>query len=278
MPRYAEIIGDPIAHSMSPALHRFWLGALGLNAGYRARRVRRDELGSYFAERRRDPEWRGCNLTAPLKQAATSHASTLSCGAFQTGAINCVERGKSGDLNGYNSDRYGIAEALPGPAIEGKRIVLLGAGGAARSALYHLIKNKAAEIRVLARDPDKANANLSPLETPVPISVDKLDDVARLAGADGLINASPIGMAHASCPTALAHAIASLSPRGFVFDMVYAPLETPLLQAARRAKLEPIDGLTMLIGQADLAFRLFFEEAPPRRLDRELRRHLTAGR
>ena len=113
---YAEVIGDPIDHSRSPELHRFWLEALEIEAEYRRSRVTLEGLGDYLAGRREDQAWRGCNVTAPLKQAVLPFLDGLSAAAEAIGAVNCVHR-KGERLLGTNSDVDGIAEAIPRKAV-----------------------------------------------------------------------------------------------------------------------------------------------------------------
>src|ERR1700712_3725048 len=108
VPPYAEVIGDPIAHSKSPTIHNFWLDSLGIEAAYRPTLV--TDLKDYFSARRGDPDWRGCNVTAPHKQAVISFLDEAS----PIGAVNCVVR--DGDrLIGLNTDVNGIREALTSP-------------------------------------------------------------------------------------------------------------------------------------------------------------------
>ena len=113
MPPYAEVIGDPIAHSRSPAIHNFWLRELGLDGAFRTTRVPPDGLSDFFAARRADPDWRGCNVTAPHKEMISGQVDVIAAEARTIGAINCVRR--EGDrLVGLNTDVDGIAEALAG--------------------------------------------------------------------------------------------------------------------------------------------------------------------
>src|SRR6185295_5762182 len=129
MPPYAEVIGDPIAHSKSPAIHNFWLRSLGIDAAYRATRV--TDLNAFFEARRGDPEWRGCNVTAPHKQAVIPFLDEAS----PIGAVNCIVR--DGDrLIGLNTDVDGVNEALAGADLG--RIVMIGAGGAAKAVAVAL--------------------------------------------------------------------------------------------------------------------------------------------
>ena len=247
MPPYAEVIGDPIAHSKSPAIHNFWLESLRIEAIYRATLV--TDLNAYFHARRGDPDWRGCNITAPHKQAAINFLEEAS----PIGAVNCVVR--EGDrLTGLNTDIDGVNEAIAGADLG--RVVMIGAGGAAKAV----------------------RAALGPDRDIVSITRRNIDDTGLIAGATLIINATSLGMAHAGpMPEALLAALPSAAPGATAFDMVYQPLDTPFLQAARAAGLRSVDGLTMLIGQARVAFRLFFGAEPPAEHDAELRHLLIAG-
>jgi shikimate dehydrogenase len=265
MPPYAEVIGDPIAHSKSPVIHNFWLDSLGIEAAYHATLVR--DINDYFRARRGDPDWRGCNVTAPHKQAVISFLDETS----PIGAVNCVVR--DGDrLIGLNSDVDGVSEALGigrwAPAFAGERsgasetqlsldkVILIGAGGAAKAA-----KAALADAREI-----------------VSITRHNIENVELVAGATLIVNATPLGMAHsAPMPEALLAVLPSAAPGATAFDMVYQPLDTPFLQAARGAGLRSVDGLHMLIGQARQAFRLFFGAEPPAEHDAELRHLLIAG-
>ncbi len=244
---YAEVIGDPIAHSKSPAIHNFWLQKLGLQADYRATLV--TDLDAYFASRRDDPDWRGCNVTAPHKLAAIPFLDEAS----PIGAVNCILR-EHDRLIGLNTDVDGIVEALAGA--NRAKVVLIGNGGAAKAACEALAD--AGEF--------------------VNITRQNIDDAGLIAGATLIVNATPLGMAHAApMPEALLAALPSAAPDATVLDMVYQPLDTPLLQGARAAGLRTVDGLAMLIGQARRAFRLFFGAEPPAEHDAELKALLSKG-
>ena len=273
MPPYAEVIGDPIAHSKSPAIHNFWLESLGIQAAYHATLV--TDLNDYFSARRRDPDWRGCNVTAPHKQAVIPFLDEAS----PIGAVNCIVP-DGVRLVGLNTDVDGIREALAGcpssspakagaqlsdsdwaPAYAGERVsldkvVLIGTGGAAKAVRAALAN--AGEIITITRR--------------------NIDEAALIAGATLIINATPLGMTHAGpMPDELLAALPSAATGATAFDMVYQPLDTPFLKAARSAGLRTIDGLNMLIGQARQAFRLFFGAEPPAEHDAALRDLLIAG-
>jgi shikimate dehydrogenase len=247
MPPYAEVIGDPIAHSKSPAIHNFWLASLVIEATYLATRV--TDLNKHFRARRSDPDWRGCNVTAPHKQAVIPFLDE----AGPVGAVNCILR--DGDrLIGLNTDVDGVKEAVAGADLD--KVVLIGARGAAKAVLAAL--PKAGEF--------------------VSITRQNIENTMLLADATLIVNATPLGMAHAvPMPETLLAALPSAAPGATVLDMVYQPLDTRFLQAARAAGLRPVDGLAMLIGQARQAFRLFFGAEPPAEHDAELRHLLIAG-
>jgi len=263
---YAEVIGDPIAHSKSPLIHRFWLQRLSSEGDYRAVRVGRKELGAYLDERRRDPDWRGCNITMPLKEAVLGLIDQVSDEAGRLGAVNCIALGPSRRLYGTNFDSDAVLQPLLSFSWS-DRAVLVGNGGAARAALWALRLLGFNEILVLSRDPAKATAMAEQLGIDI--------RTAPLGGQPEcslLINATPLGMAgFPPLPISV-----DAMPRGAtLFEMIYNPLVTPLAAAARDRGLRVIDGLTMLIGQAALSFERFFGTPAPRERDAELRELLT---
>lgn len=272
---YAEVIGDPIGHSMSPVIHRYWLRHLGLEGDYRATRVGSSELAPYFASRCADPFWRGCNVTAPHKEAVIPFLSQLSDSARAVGAVNLILP-RNGLLEGRNSDIEGIALALAGAALGGKRAVVIGAGGAARAAVYFLLREQIGEVCLIARNPKNA-APLLALDPLQRIRIEHLADAARaISGSAIIINASPLGMTNnEEMPGPLLEALSQAAPGTLAFDMVYKPLETTFLKAAAAAALRPVDGLVMLVGQARAAFDCFFGAEPPPSADGALREQLA---
>jgi shikimate dehydrogenase len=283
--RWAEVIGDPIAHSKSPLLHRFWLERLGIEGDYERTRVEAPALPAFLAERRADPEWAGCNVTLPHKQAVLPLLDELDPLAARIGAVNTVV--KDGDrLVGHNSDAPGFLEPLRA-RLSDRHLLrtarLFGTGGAAR-AIAHALIGEGFHLVLIGRTLEKAQAlaaelgggpdiHLAPLDafaTPLAFAWGDMDGRLDLA-----VNATSLGMTgQPPLPLDLSH----LPPGASVYDAVYAPLETPLLAAARAAGHPVIDGLAMLIGQAAVAFRLFFGAEPPRDRDSDtaLRAILTA--
>lgn len=266
---YAEVIGDPIAHSKSPLIHNFWLQALGIEAEYRKTHVTPEGLAAYFLTRRADPDWLGCNVTIPHKIAVMDYADDPGGVRDRIGAINTIACETGGPLVGTNTDAGGFLQPLIRDKWKGKSAVLIGAGGAARAILFALTSYGVPDITIMARDTVKARA----LFDRAGVEGDVLSLTDRLPAADLLVNSSPLGM---TGQPPLELNLSPLPANATVYDIVYAPLETGLLTAARSRGLATIDGLDMLIGQAALAFDIFFDAPPPRERDAELRALLTA--
>ena len=271
MTLWAEVIGQPISHSMSPLIHRYWLEATGLEGAYEATAVTAPNLPVYFAARRADPGWRGCNVTAPHKQAVLRLVDVLDDAAAAIGAVNCVHR-EGQMLIGANTDVDGIGEALAGLPIRGATIAVIGAGGAARAAVHWLRQQGAGGIMLVARRPEAAEALGSRLRV-----YGFAEARQAFSSASLIINATPLGLQGTEAvPAALLDAVREARV-GAAFDMVYRPLETPFLRAAQDGGAHAIDGLAMLIGQARRSFALFFGAAAPPDKDAELRALITAA-
>ena len=261
---YAEVIGDPVAHSKSPLIHGFWLDALGIDAEYRKTQVSPEALAGYFAERRGDPAWRGCNITVPHKLMALNHVEDRGDIRRSIGAINTAFRAEDGALVGTNTDAAGFYAPIADIDLAGAPVIVVGAGGAARAVLFALARMGVGEVTMVGRSALKAAGLLSSFG--LKGRTQPLD--AALPPAKLLVNASTLGMTGAE-PLDLD--LSPLPEDAIVYDVVYAPLETPLLAAATARGLDTIDGLDMLIGQAAVAFELFFGAEPPRERDEELR-------
>ena len=280
---YAEVIGDPIAHSKSPLIHGFWLEKLGIRAEYRKTHVKPDELAAFLAARRADPDWRGCNVTVPHKEAVIPLLDRLDPFAERIGAVNTIVA-RADALIGHNTDAPGFMEPLLPllPTDERPRgALMVGAGGAARAIAFAL-QEAGFNLHLLNRDPKRARLLLEELGTANLPAESSL----QLAGADVLrcrslpagstfqlvVNATTLGMT-GKPPLAIR---LDADPEVVVYDIVYDPLETPLLAAARSNGNRAIDGLQMLVGQAAAAFAFFFGQPAPRAHDAALRAFLTA--
>lgn len=264
----AEVIGDPIGHSKSPLIHGFWLDALGLDGAYTATRVVGDDLGAFFADRRADPAWRGCNVTIPHKLAVMEHVADPGDVRGTIGAMNTVLRQPDGSLIGTNTDAAGFYGPLAEHDLAGAPVVVVGAGGAARAVLFALARAGVGHVTLFNRSPLKAAGLLATFG----LKGDVVPLDAPLPEAALLVNATLLGM---TGQPPLTIDLDPLPEDAVVYDIVYAPLETPLLAQARARELATVDGLEMLIGQAALAFELFFGAAAPRERDPELRELLT---
>jgi shikimate dehydrogenase len=286
---YAEVIGDPIGHSKSPLIHKFWLEKLRLDYDYRATMVASGELPAFLERRLADRFWCGCNVTMPHKIQAAGLVGELVPPAGRIGAVNCILRQGERDarLVGRNTDAAGFLEPLrgwlsPGPGFRFADVV--GTGGAALAvtaaldgvgfvvANYGRTWQKALAMRHrLGLQEDALAGGLDAFDRQRPSSS---RSSAMLDGGEfGLfVNATPLGMT--GYPPLPVDA-SGWSKETVVYDLVYDPVETPLLAQARLAGLRTVDGLSMLIGQAAVAFELFFAESPPREHDAELRELLT---
>lgn len=266
---YAEVIGDPIAHSKSPIIHNFWLEELGIDAEYRKTHVTREDLAGYFLRRRADPDWLGCNITIPHKIAALDYVDDPGGVRERIGAINTVACETGGPLIGTNTDAGGFLQPLLARHWQGTSAILAGTGGAAQAIGFALRSVGITELTVIARDPAKGQALLGKLGMDGMVR----DFSASLPAADLLVNATSLGM---TGQPPYVPDLSALPESAMVYDIVYAPLETPLLAAARARGLDVLDGLEMLIGQAALAFDIFFDAPAPRERDAALRDCLLA--
>jgi shikimate dehydrogenase len=271
---YAEVIGDPIAQSKSPAIHRHWLERASIEGDYRAHQVANDELGAYFGLRRADENWRGCNVTMPHKLTVAAHCDRLDPLAEAVGAVNLVVR-ESNQLVGYNVDGPGFLEPLRDRLVQPhlfRMARLLGTGGAAR-AIALALAHEGFVLVVAGRDPGKSLRMIDALGLPGDHHVAALGQFAKMTDfpfderdgcCDLVINATPLGME--GFPE-LAFDPSHAPPGSVFYDIVTHPTDTPFLQSGRRAGFETIDGRAMLLGQAALSFEKLFGEAPDRRAD-----------
>lgn len=259
---YAEVIGDPIDHSLSPTIHAFWLERLGIDADYRRQRVEKGGLAAYLAERRQDSAWLGCNVTMPLKLDAVELADSASDRAVGAGAANLILP-RDGKLVAGNTDVGAIAnllEKLVKAGVPMRSVTLLGNGGAARAVLmaFHLLGFHAVQIQ----SRDLAAAYKLAVQfgmRPQPVSFD------TPIASDGLVNATPLGMP--GMPE-LAVDWRAMPNNGWLFDLVTAP--TPIAADAKARGMTVVDGIAMLVEQAAASFEGFFGKAPPRDGDEEL--------
>jgi shikimate dehydrogenase len=259
---YAEVIGKPVRHSLSPLIHEHWLREVGIGGRFAAKEVSPSTLAEYLQARRSDPNWRGCSVTLPLKEQVVPLLDTLSADAAEIGAVNCICR-SGNELHGRNTDVAGIAAALENVKIVDEAAAVIGGGGAARAALRYLVSAGCSSIRLIVRDPAKAEPLRGLVRGRLRIlSFSDADEALR--GVKLVVNASPLGMERsASMPPDILDRCAKLGAGTTLFDMVYRPFETALLSAARSGGAQAVGGLPMLIGQARAAFELFYGAPAP---------------
>ena len=259
--RIAGVMGWPVGHSRSPSLHGRWIARYGLDAAYVPLAVRPDDLATAL---RALPVLglRGVNLTLPHKEAALAHVDSVDAMGRRIGAVNTVVVSAEGALAASNTDAYGFIENLRAgaPGWQGGEgpAVVLGAGGAARGVCAALLDAGAPEIRIVNRTRARAEALAYEFGPPC-AAVSWEEGAAALAGAALLVNATSLGMA-GQPPLALA--LDDLPPAAIVNDIVYVPLETPLLAAARTRGNAAVDGLGMLLHQGRPGFAAWFGTDP----------------
>lgn len=264
----AGVAGWPVGHSRSPRLHGHWLRRYGIDGLYAPFPVP-PEAFSTAVRGLAAAGLAGLNVTVPHKAAACALCDRLDGTAKRLGAANTLIFGPDGDIEGRNTDAYGFAEALkagaPG-APGGGSAVVLGAGGAARAVVLALRTLGYGPVRIANRTAAHAEATAAALGPGVE-TVPWRERAAALAGAALLVNATSLGMAG---QPALDLPLDDLPPEATVSDIVYAPLETPLLAAARRHGCRTVDGLGMLLHQGRPGFRAWFGVDPA--VDDDLRR------
>ncbi|NOZ82998.1 MAG: shikimate dehydrogenase [Euryarchaeota archaeon] len=257
------VIGSPVEHSLSPEMHNASFESLGLNCIYVAHRVERHELADAISGFRA-LKYGGVNVTLPHKCDVMAYMSTLSREARLTGAVNTIVFSERG-VEGHNTDGRGALLALEeaGVNVEGRRVLVLGAGGAAR-AICVALGLAGARVRVLARKPEKAK-EVAELVRRAGAHAEAGELVAeRLAeeveGCEVVINATPVGMHPRTQETLLTRE--QLSSQPVVMDIVYTPRLTKLLREAERAGCRTVDGVGMLVHQGAEAQRLWLGIEP----------------
>ncbi|WP_233218605.1 shikimate dehydrogenase [Deinococcus arcticus] len=255
---HAFLLADPAAHSLSPRMHAAAFHAAGLNGTYGARRVPASDLGAALAALRA-PGVLGANLSLPHKETALALLDTLSPAARAIGAVNTVVH-RNGELLGDNTDAPGLMAALDDAGFDwtpGAQAVVLGAGGAARAAVYAALRLGEARVWVVNRTPARAQALTRAFPAPDrPVVAAPAADVPW-PEISLVINASSAGLDAPDQTPLDAACLAGLPPGALVYDMVYRPLDTRLLREARALGLRAENGLGMLAHQARLAFGLW---------------------
>ncbi|MBR0649135.1 shikimate dehydrogenase [Roseomonas terrae] len=266
--RLAGVLGWPVSHSRSPRLHGYWLESLGIDGAYLPLPV---QPGGFAAAVKALASlgFRGANVTIPHKEAAFAVCDAVDASARRAGAVNTLVF-RDGRIEGSNTDGYGFIENVrdhvPEWAPSSGAAVLLGAGGAARAIAAALLDAGCPRVTLVNRSRERAEALARDLGGPVDVA-----DAPPLREAALLVNTTSLGMqGHPSLDIDLA----PLPPSAVVADIVYVPLETPLLAAARARGLRTAEGLGMLLHQARPGFEAWFGGAP--RVDAALRELVAA--
>jgi shikimate dehydrogenase len=260
------IFGDPVEHSLSPAMHNAAYAALRIDRVYVAFRVTPDALPLALAALG-TLGIIGVNLTVPLKERAAELLGRLSSEARALGAVNCVVN-RRGRLAGDNTDARGLERDLRALRVRvaGRQVVVIGAGGGAAAAVLACIRMGAARIVIANRTPARARALANRFAKPGAAKIearglDALTDRTLLARTHLIINATPMGLT----TRGFARLDYAATPRDCMFyDMLYAAAPTAFLKPAIRLGRRAADGAGMLVAQGELAFKLFNGVAPPR--------------
>jgi len=269
----AGVMGWPIMHSRSPMLHNYWLDKHGLVGRYVPLAIKVERLKEAL---RALPAlgFSGCNLTIPHKIEALKIVDEVHEAARRIGAVNCVIVRPDDSLYGVNNDGWGyienVVERVPGWRADAGPIVVLGAGGGARAVVVALLDRGAKQIRLVNRTPARAET----LKQQIGGSIELMSWADRhkaLQGAAMLVNTTSQGMVG---QPALDISLDQLPTSALVSDIVYTPLETPLLKAARQRGNPSVDGLGMLLHQARPAFKAWFGVLPE--VTPELRKMIEA--
>ena len=264
--RLAAVVANPIKHSISPFIHNSAFEATNTNGVYLAWEIDATELAETVANIRRYKMY-GINLSMPYKEQVIPYLDQLSEEACLIGAVNTVVN-REGTLIGYNTDGKGFFKSLPSFKISRKRLVLLGAGGAAKAILAQAILDGVSQISIFVRSSsmEKTRPYLEKIQNATGFRVDlfALEDVQDLQDsitkADLLVNATSVGMDGTSqpIPTSIV-----LPEKLLVADVIYQPFETPFLKWARNQGNQSINGLGMLLYQAAEAFELWTGKEMP---------------
>jgi shikimate dehydrogenase len=263
--RVCGIIGDPVEYSLSPAMHNAAFQELNLDFVYVAFRVRKDELREAIVGAK-SLDIRGLNVTMPHKSAVMKYLDEIDSTARSIGAVNTILNNK-GRLTGYDTDGIGALKALKenGISLNGKKLLLLGAGGAGKAIAFHAAQ-EAEELKILNRTAQKAKDLTEVLRKKIGKKIDGNSLSAKtirkeLEDADIMVNATSVGM-HPKDDQSLIDP-SWLRPNLCVMDIVYNPIETKLAKDARSVGAKVVSGVEMLVYQGAMSFEIWTDRPAP---------------
>ena len=268
MTLHAGIFGYPVGHSISPAMHNAAFEETGIDAVYEAWETSLDQLAEGVDKLRGD-DFLGANVTVPHKQAVMEHLDEIDDLAARIGAVNTIVN-RRGQLVGFNTDALGFINSLRGETgvnVSGMKIVLIGAGGAARAAAYALADEQAGELTIGNRTVERAESLATELrktgvET-VSHGISDPDFLSACNRADLIVNSTSVGMLHGPAEGESPIPPEVIQSGCIVYDMVYNPTRPPLLADAEKSGARIVGGLPMLVYQGAAAWiRWTGREAP----------------
>ena len=254
------VIGDPINHSLSPNIHSAAFRELNLDSSYIGYRIPKGELES-GVEGLKKIKISGFNVTIPHKIEMMKYLDKMDESCSIIGAVNTVVNNE-GTLKGYNTDMDGFLEPLKkrNISIQDKKILLIGAGGAARAIIAGMSKEKAERVDIANRTTKNAE-KLSEFATRIelPTNVKKIEEIKNLQNYDIIINSTSLGLKNELSPISFEQ----INQDSVIYDIVYSPMNTDFIKKAKDKKLEVIYGYEMLLGQATRAFEIWHEMKAP---------------
>ncbi|VAX08698.1 Shikimate 5-dehydrogenase I alpha [hydrothermal vent metagenome] len=258
----AGVVGWPVSHSLSPRLHGYWLDKYNIPGEYLPYAVKPEALGEFLKSLAKK-EITGLNLTVPHKEIALPFLDEIDEVAQRIGAVNVITVQKDGRLFGRNTDGIGfltnLKTSVPTWSSNGAAAVIIGAGGAARAAIVSLLDDGISEIRLINRTRGRAEKLAEIYNDPRIRVCDWQDRSKNMGGATLLVNTTSLGM---KGQPPLDIDLSELPLMAVVYDIVYNPLETPLLKQAKMRGNPYVDGLGMLLYQAAPAFQAWFGRTP----------------
>jgi len=253
------IIGNPIKHSLSPIIHQYWMRMNNIESQYNLYEIEKNEVSAFLGNMYKN-NIRGINVTVPFKREVMPYLDEISEDAIALGAVNTIKVGEKNKLFGFNTDAYGFMQHLNITAPDWKEkkgaITVIGAGGASRAVIWSFLKENRTEIRIVNRNKKRALSLIEDMNKLFPaahIIFCKEPNKALLNSAF-LVNCSSLGM---KGQPELEARLEIMNKEAIIYDIVYNPLQTKLLDKAQSLSLTSIDGLGMLLNQAAPAFKMW---------------------